>query len=152
MSKPVWTYTRWALRIFCLIFLLYMIFVVLKDMQRKESHPEEDAPVSYGENVQKTTALLDKLRNDIFKYYWQSKSYPDPKEWRQVLNLKDEDSRDQWGTPLEYMKLYGKFKGFILRSAGPDRKFDTIDDLKTEIRFIREDNKLNDQADSPVKN
>jgi hypothetical protein len=36
---------------------------------------------------------------------------------------------DHWGTALAYRALDGR-KGFVLVSAGPDRIFDTIDDLK----------------------
>ena len=51
----------------------------------------------------------------------------DPSGWREGrMYLRDQNLADQWGTEFRYTNRTNSYE---LRSAGPDRRFDTPDDI-----------------------
>ncbi len=63
--------------------------------------------IQFGLGYDPTQVTIDRLRKD--------------------LGIGDKDLQDPWGTPMRYEP---SVDGFRVRSAGPDRQFDTADDLQ----------------------
>jgi hypothetical protein len=70
------------------------------------------------------TTVVDSLKHEtaISAYEREHGELPDEQDALGILG----DARDGWGTPLRYVRTGD---GYKLLSAGPDRSFDTADDI-----------------------
>ena len=84
------------------------------------------------EKVRRTRLQLRELTESLFSYQAANGAYVEAETIQGLLDgltaahLRVPQWFDQWGTPLFYR---GGKQEFRLRSAGPDRQFDTPDDL-----------------------
>jgi hypothetical protein len=74
--------------------------------------------------LQTETAILEAKAN-IEQYHAENGTYPDGVEGNKLVLGK----KDAWGTELRYDS---QDKSYVIRSAGPDKQFDTTDDVTSE--------------------
>jgi len=81
-------------------------------------------------NVQLTKANMASLAREFHSYIAMQGRYPKSLKELQEFRRLPLSTKDAWGTTIEYERLSGE--SFRLISAGPDRAFDTEDDISQD--------------------
>jgi len=81
-------------------------------------------------NVQLTKANIASLAREVHSYIAMQGRYPKSLKELQEFRRLPLSTKDAWGTTIEYERLSGE--SFRLISAGPDRAFDTEDDISQD--------------------
>jgi hypothetical protein len=77
------------------------------------------------QGIAKTQVEMQVVQNDVERYRAENNNVlPDGIEGNKLAVV----HKDGWGTALKYETIEG---GYIIRSAGPDKQFDTADDVKS---------------------
>jgi hypothetical protein len=76
------------------------------------------------QGIANTQNEIRAVQNDIENYRQEHNTLPDGIEGNKLAVVHN----DGWGTALKYETIEG---GYLIRSAGPDKQFDTADDVKS---------------------
>jgi hypothetical protein len=77
--------------------------------------------------IKLTEANLDSLSREVLTYTTEAEGLPESLDALRRFHPTAGSLPDAWGTKIRYERLSDT--GFRLRSAGPDRNFDTADDI-----------------------
>lgn len=80
--------------------------------------------------LQLTRANMASLAREVHLYIAMQGGYPKSLKELQEFRRPPLSTKDAWGTTIEYERLSGE--SFRLISAGPDRAFDTEDDISQD--------------------
>ena len=81
--------------------------------------------VEYEDQAQRTALVLQEGADAVEDFRVDNKYLPDGIDGNKLLIAKD--LQDAWGTSIRYDALDDH--NYLIRSAGPDKEFDTADDL-----------------------
>ena len=120
-----------AIVILLLLFLLFGVYFAVGRSTRNPAYTRTTSTLSGLQNVM-TTHLQSNPEPTARDWLAALRSDPHTAQIVAILSTSGGKIVDGWGNPIEYIPAHsppGNFPTGYFRSAGPDGKFDTVDDF-----------------------
>lgn len=111
-----------------LLTLVIVYFVFFTKVAKNDKAGLEIMVDKYLESKIKLTGVnLESLAKEVLTYTSEGEGLPESLEALRRFHPAAASAADAWGTPIRYQRLSDS--SFRLTSAGPDKAFDTADDI-----------------------